>query len=290
MAQLLHLRSFLAVFRHQSVSGAARALKLTQPAVSRHLKLLETRLDQPLFKRVARGVIPTTAGIDLARRCAPHLDALALALAPPNSVTETLAGSVFIGNGVGLSSPFLLSFKHGLALGIGVTLSSGPPPALLEALLDGSLDLAVLPARIPHKGIEYMDLYSGPLLLLRSRASARGSSQPTPPTDVPLIGVSIRSAPLDLYWKTAFQLTAPPAFLMVPDFEVALNAVRAGLGASVVPELLCKLSLRSRELALAARPDRVPTMSLHIAQAAGKTSSRRVTLIRDQLINDARRW
>jgi DNA-binding transcriptional LysR family regulator len=235
-------------------------------------------------------VSPTTAGIDLARRCAPHLDALALASAPPNSVTETLAGSVFIGNGAGFSSPFLLSFKRGLAVGVAVTLSSGPPPALLEALLEGSLDLAILPARIPHKGIEYVDLYSGSLLLLTARASARGSSQPPSPTDVPLIGVSIRSAPLDVYWKTAFQMTAPPASLMVQDFEVALNAVRAGLGASVVPELLCKPALRSRELVLAARPDRVPTISLHIAQAAGKTSSRRVTLIRDQLINDARRW
>src|SRR5581483_1065405 len=259
MGQLLHLRSFLAVFRHQSVSRAAHALKLTQPAVSRHLKLLEMRLNQQLFRRVARGVIPTTAGIDLARRCAPHLDALELASTPPNPVAETLAGSVFIGHGVGFSSPFLLSFKRGLALGIGVTLSSGPPPALLEALLEGSLDLAILPARIPHKGIEYVDLYSGPLLLLCARASARGSSQSPSPADVPLIGVSVRSAPLELYWKTAFQMSAPAASLMVPDFEVALNAVRAGLGVSVVPELLCKSSLRSRELALAARPERVPT-------------------------------
>src|SRR5581483_5723775 len=183
MGQLLHLRSFLAVCRHQSVSRAAHALKLTQPAVSRHLKLLEMRLNQQLFRRVARGVIPTTAGIDLARRCAPHLDAL--------------------------------------ELGIGVTLSSGPPPALLEALLEGSLDLAILPARIPHKGIEYVDLYSGPLLLLCARASARGSSQSPSPADVPLIGVSVRSAPLELYWKTAFQMSAPAASLMVPDFEVA---------------------------------------------------------------------
>ncbi len=290
MAQLLHLRSFLAVFRHQSVSKAAHALKLTQPAVSRHLKLLEMRLNQQLFRRVARGVIPTTAGIDLARRCAPHLDALELASASPSAVTETLAGSVFIGNGVGFSSPFLLSIKRGLALGVRVTLSSGPPPALLERLLEGSLDLAILPARIPHKGIEYVDLYSGALLLLCARGSTLRSSRPPSPTDVPLIGVSIRSAPLDLYWKTAFQMSAPAASLMVPDFEVALHAVRAGLGASVVPELLCKPALRSRELALAARPERVPTMSLYIAQAAGKTSSRRVTLVRDQLIDDARRW
>ena len=290
MAELLHLRSFLAVFRHQSVSRAAHALKLTQPAVSRHLKLLEMRLNQQLFRRVARGVIPTSAGIDLARRCAPHLDALALASAPPPSAAETLAGSVFIGNSAGLSSPFLSSFKQGLALGVSVTWSSGPPPAVLAAVLDGSLDLAILPARIPHKGIDYVDLYSGPLLLLCARASPRASSQPPELTDLPLIGVSIRSAPLEVYWKTAFQTPAPPASLMVPDFEVALNAVRAGVGASVLPELLAKPSLRSRELALAARPDRVPTMSLHIAQAAGKTSSRRVTLIRDQLINDARQW
>lgn len=38
------LRSFLAVADHGSLSGAARALRLTQPTLGRHVRQLEAQL------------------------------------------------------------------------------------------------------------------------------------------------------------------------------------------------------------------------------------------------------
>ena len=46
---------FLAVVRTGSVSGAAQALYITQPAVSRHIRTLERELCCPLLVR-GRGV------------------------------------------------------------------------------------------------------------------------------------------------------------------------------------------------------------------------------------------
>ncbi|CAM4000027.1 LysR family transcriptional regulator [Bordetella tumulicola] len=62
------LRAFLAVFDHRSVRGAARALNLTQPAVTQAIKELEAFLGVQLFHRGASGVIPTIFGEALEKR------------------------------------------------------------------------------------------------------------------------------------------------------------------------------------------------------------------------------
>jgi DNA-binding transcriptional LysR family regulator len=54
-------RSFLAVLREGSLSGAARALGLTQPTVGRHIDSLELALGLSLFTRSQSGFIATDA-------------------------------------------------------------------------------------------------------------------------------------------------------------------------------------------------------------------------------------
>ena len=56
-----HYRSFRAVLAEGSLSGAARALALTQPTVARHLDQLEAALGRRLFVRTPRGLSPTEA-------------------------------------------------------------------------------------------------------------------------------------------------------------------------------------------------------------------------------------
>jgi DNA-binding transcriptional LysR family regulator len=58
-------RSFLAVLREGSLSGAARALGLTQPTVGRHIDALEQALGLSLFTRSQSGFIATDAACAL---------------------------------------------------------------------------------------------------------------------------------------------------------------------------------------------------------------------------------
>jgi DNA-binding transcriptional LysR family regulator len=75
-----HLRSFLAIVRYGGYHRAAEALHLTQPAVSRHMRLLEAQLGEPLFTRRGRGVELTPYGeraaVELAAVLAAHDRAL----------------------------------------------------------------------------------------------------------------------------------------------------------------------------------------------------------------------
>jgi DNA-binding transcriptional LysR family regulator len=70
--ELRHLRYFAAIVQHESIGRAAEALELTQPALSRQLRTLETEVGFELLTRTARGVIPTLAGESL------HHDAIAI--------------------------------------------------------------------------------------------------------------------------------------------------------------------------------------------------------------------
>lgn len=59
------LRAFVRTVERGSVTGAARDLALSQPAVTKHLRQLENRTGVRLFERTARSVRPTAQGLAL---------------------------------------------------------------------------------------------------------------------------------------------------------------------------------------------------------------------------------
>jgi len=83
-------RSFLGVMRTGSLSGAARALGLSQPTVGRHIAALEQDLRAALFTRSQTGLLPTESALAL-RDYAESMESTAAAM-------ERVAGS--LGEGV----------------------------------------------------------------------------------------------------------------------------------------------------------------------------------------------
>ena len=109
-------RSFLAVLIEGSLSGAARALNITQPTVGRHIAALETALSQPLFTRSPSGLLPTEAALELR----PHAEAMNhAAMALERAATtpgEGIAGTVRISASevmaVEVLPPILARLRH----------------------------------------------------------------------------------------------------------------------------------------------------------------------------------
>jgi DNA-binding transcriptional LysR family regulator len=62
LLDLVALRSLVEIAESGSFTGAARALGLSQPAVSQHVRALETRFDAALVTRSARRIVFTAAG------------------------------------------------------------------------------------------------------------------------------------------------------------------------------------------------------------------------------------
>ena len=74
---LRHLRALASIARLGSISAAADAINLTQPAITQALAKLETQLGQPFFERRTNGMTATPSALLLAPRIERALDHIA---------------------------------------------------------------------------------------------------------------------------------------------------------------------------------------------------------------------
>lgn len=109
-------RSFLAVLREGSLSGAARALGMTQPSLGRHVRELEASLGVPLFSRASHGLVPTDAALELQPHAEAMASAAASALRAASGAKDELRGVVRITasevNGVEVLPPILAAIRR----------------------------------------------------------------------------------------------------------------------------------------------------------------------------------
>ena len=86
---LSQLHSFEAVARRKSFTAAADELCLTQSAVSRQIKALESSLGRPLFRRKHRAIELTSEGYRLFEAVTRGLDEIARCVSEVRAVNET---------------------------------------------------------------------------------------------------------------------------------------------------------------------------------------------------------
>lgn len=98
------LRAFLAVTASESFSLAAERLHLTQPAISKRIALLETRLGVRLFDRIGRRVSLTETG----RQLLPRAQRIVREIEDTERAIRDLSGSV--------SGPLSLATSHHVGL------------------------------------------------------------------------------------------------------------------------------------------------------------------------------
>ena len=97
--ELRVLRSFLAVAREQSISGAAKSLHLSQPSLSRQIMDLEDKLGTKLFERGNRRITLTEQGILLRKRAEQIVELVQKTEEELTLVDEAVSGTVRIGAG-----------------------------------------------------------------------------------------------------------------------------------------------------------------------------------------------
>lgn len=91
------VRSFVAVATELNFSRAARRLNMTQPPLSRQIKLLEQALDVTLFERTSRNVVLTPAGLAFLSEAQTLLKLSDVAVTTARRAARGSAGSVKIG-------------------------------------------------------------------------------------------------------------------------------------------------------------------------------------------------
>jgi DNA-binding transcriptional LysR family regulator len=147
MLTLYKLEIFNTVSMEGSFSRAAQRLRLTQPAVSQHIRDLEKKLGRELFQRGNRGVRLTPAGellVDYTRRILSLLAEAENAIA---SLDELSQGQVTIGAtpgvGVYLLPGWVKSF-HERFPEVVVTLKTDTTAGVATGILNGDLNLGLI--------------------------------------------------------------------------------------------------------------------------------------------------
>jgi DNA-binding transcriptional LysR family regulator len=144
MLDLLLLRSFVTVVEEGGFTAAANRLHLTQPAISGHLRRLESQLGKSLLKRTTRSIELTPDGECLLSYARAMLtlnrDALAQLSDP------TAHGCLRLGVAEDLAHERLMTtlkrFTKSYPL-VDVEVRVGIPPELLASMRHGHLDLVL---------------------------------------------------------------------------------------------------------------------------------------------------
>ncbi|MER6566252.1 LysR family transcriptional regulator [Streptomyces sp. NPDC001093] len=147
------LRVLRQVAESGSFTAAASQLGYTQSAVSRQAAALERSAGAVLFERRFDGVHLTLAGLTLLRHARTILDSVAAAeheLTGTAAQTEPVRLGIFPSAGA-VILPGLLTRLATAGPTVTVTTREGTTPSLLRALRAGSIDIALLTSRPPHR-------------------------------------------------------------------------------------------------------------------------------------------
>lgn len=146
MINLNQLRVFKAIFEQQSITGAARQLRISQPAVSKQLAELEHGLGVALVDRLPRGIRLTEAGRVLeahARRIFAAEEAAENALA---QLLGLQRGSLSVGASTTIGNylvPSVFGQFHLEHPQVKLQLEIGNTAMIQQAVADGRLDLGL---------------------------------------------------------------------------------------------------------------------------------------------------
>lgn len=169
-----HLLQFHEIIRTGSFTRAAAALGLTQPALTRNMKLMEGRLGFELMVRSRQGIIPTTLGA----RILEEANAIVLAERRISALTDTLKRGYESELRVGCTPTLSL---HALPQPVADFARDNPAirldmrqahsGLLAEMLRDGVVDVVLGPPEIAAQvpGGHAAHLFDSPVVILASR-------------------------------------------------------------------------------------------------------------------------
>ena len=245
--ELHQLRYFVAVVQEGTFTRAAERLYITQPSLSEQIRKLETELGSPLFRRLGRRLVLTSAGESLL----PHAEKVVLeveeAKARVDEVRGLRRGRLSIGvlpsAAARLLPRFLAEFRRHHA-GVEVVLRDESASVELEQLVhDGVVDLAIV--RLPptrHTDLEMETLVREPLVLvappghrLADRRSVALADLAREPFVMMRPGHGLRECLLGVCRQAGFE---PHIVLEAGQVGSLVGLVQAGIGITVIPRMV----------------------------------------------------
>ncbi|MCE8023378.1 LysR substrate-binding domain-containing protein [Billgrantia aerodenitrificans] len=245
----LHLlRIFVSVVEAGSFSRAAEALEISQPAVSKAVRELESQLDTTLLDRQGRSFKPSEPGQAL-------YDYGRSIFALEREAQETLEafyglerGHLTIGASTTVATywlPPLIAEFHSRHPHIEIRLVSENTKQIIELLIDCRLDVALVEGQVADSRVEARHWFKEDMVVIAADSPERAT--PAQVIDAQTVwvvrehGSGSREATEALLRELDIQ---PPHTIEVGSNEAIVQTVSSGIGLGLVPRICARDQLR----------------------------------------------
>jgi DNA-binding transcriptional LysR family regulator len=247
---LRHLRYFLAVAEELHFGHAAQRLHMAQPPLSQQIRRLEQEIGYPLFLRSSRSVKLTPAGkalLDRARRTLQRVDE---DLEAVRSVARGEVGVLkvgFVGSAMLTSLPAILRGYRRMYSRVQLHLNELHTSQLIEALREGSVDVAVARDAGTPQDMHVEQVLVEPLVAVVPKKHPLASLSSVPISrlrDEPFVFFPRASG--NYAWENTIRLCVEQGFhpnivQEAPQWLTIVRLVGSGLGVTIAPASVQKI-------------------------------------------------
>lgn len=173
------LKVFQSVARHLSFTKASNELFITQPAVTKHIKELESEYEVKLFDRVGNKIVLTQAGSTLLTYTEHILSLYNEVKYELSLLKGNVKGTIRLGASTTIAQyvipPFLAKFYERFPE-TGISLMNGNTEFIENKLLKNEIDLGIVEGKPSNADIHYAPFLNDELLVFASKDSGIPSS------------------------------------------------------------------------------------------------------------------
>jgi DNA-binding transcriptional LysR family regulator len=237
-------RSFIAIYKHNSVSEAAKERLMTQPALSQHLAALEAETGEPLFIRGVRKINPTERGKELYSEVAPLIEALEKKTLHLKSRALPTMNVIKLASTPEMYGEIIL--PHINSYGFCTITYFADAEQCVELLKDDRVDIILTSKKHLMPGIEYVHLMEESFVLVAPRSLEVPVTENLKEREKWLLNQQWISYGFELpiirrYWREHFKNRPliKPAHI-IPNVHFILKAIENGAGISLVPTYILR--------------------------------------------------
>ena len=260
MVNLEWYRTFRAIYKTGTLTGAAESLFISQPGVSLHLGSLEAYVGYKLFDRTGRKMIPTERGKVLFNAVSEALSKLEEVEKNFQKSTEKTTPTISVGMCFETFQTTLEQYVS--TLDFNLIIGFGEYPEMLDQLDKGILDLIITPKKGTSPNILHEAFSSEQIILVGGKNVDTDSFKEVLKTkDFKEIenwlkqekwyGTTGDMEHLFQFWLLNFghKPNFRPNYI-VPNLNSIIRCLKGGTGLAVVPDFLCKNEIENGDVKL----------------------------------------